>query len=37
MKIYFAAHVITKDNEARIASGWSDMELSDIGIQANQR
>lgn len=33
MKIYFAAHATTKDNEARIASGWSDTELSDLGIK----
>lgn len=33
MKIYFAAHATTKDNEAKIASGWKDVELSDLGIQ----
>ena len=33
MKIYFAAHATTKDNEAKIASGWSDTELSDLGIK----
>lgn len=33
MKIYFAAHATTKDNEAKIASGWSDAELSDLGKQ----
>lgn len=33
MKIYFAAHATTKDNEAKIASGWSDAELSDLGIK----
>ena len=31
MKIYFAAHATTKDNEVKIASGWSDTELSDLG------
>ena len=31
MKIYFAAHATTKDNEAKVASGWSDTELSDLG------
>jgi broad specificity phosphatase PhoE len=30
MKIYFAAHATTKDNEAKLASGWSDTELSDL-------
>jgi len=33
MKIYFAAHSTTKDNEAGIASGWKDVELSQLGIQ----
>lgn len=33
MKIYFAAHATTKDNEAKVASGWSDTELSDLGIK----
>lgn len=33
MKIYFAAHATTKDNEAKVASGWSDAELSDLGRQ----
>ena len=33
MKIYFAAHATTKDNEAEVASGWNDAELSDLGIQ----
>lgn len=31
MKIYFAAHATTRDNEAKVASGWSDTELSDVG------
>lgn len=33
MKIYFAAHATTIDNEAKIASGWKDVELSKLGIQ----
>ena len=33
MKIYFAAHATTKDNEAKIASGWNDAELSELGKQ----
>ena len=33
MKIYFAAHATSKDNEAEIASGWKDVELSELGIQ----
>ena len=28
MKIYFASHATSKDNEAKIASGWSDAEWS---------
>lgn len=31
MKIYFAAHATTNDNEAKVASGWSDTELSELG------
>jgi len=33
MKIYFIAHATSKDNEAEIASGWKDVELSELGIQ----
>lgn len=33
MKIYFVAHATSKDNEAEIASGWKDVELSEQGIQ----
>ncbi len=33
MKIYFAAHATTKDNEAGIASGWKDAALSELGVQ----
>lgn len=33
MKIYFVAHAISKDNEAGIASGWKDGELSELGVQ----
>lgn len=36
MKIYFAAHATTKDNEAKVASGWSDTELSYLGHRATQ-
>ncbi|MBI2055722.1 MAG: histidine phosphatase family protein [Candidatus Sungbacteria bacterium] len=32
MKIYFAAHATSKDNEAKISSGWKDVELSDLGV-----
>lgn len=31
MKTYFTAHATTKDNENKIASGWSDTELSQLG------
>jgi len=33
MKIYFATHATTTDNEAKIASGWKDVGLSELGIQ----
>ncbi len=36
MKIYFAAHSTTKDNEAHLSSGWKDIELSDLGIQQSK-
>lgn len=36
MKIYFAAHSTTTDNEAHISSGWKDVELSDLGIQQSK-
>ncbi len=36
MKIYFATHSTTKDNEAEISSGWKDAELSDLGIQQSK-
>ena len=36
MKIYFAAYGTTKDNEAKIASGWKDVELSELGIQQSK-
>lgn len=31
MKIYFVTHSTSKDNEAGIASGWSDTQLSKLG------
>jgi len=33
MKIYFATHSTTTDNEAGIVSGWKDVELSELGIK----
>ncbi len=36
MKIYFAAHSTSKDNEAEISSGWKDVELSELGIQQSK-
>lgn len=33
MKLYFAAHATSKDNETGISSGWKDVELSELGIQ----
>ena len=31
MKIYFASHATSLDNEAGLASGWKDVELSEVG------
>jgi len=36
MKIYFAAHSTTKDNETEISSGWKDAELSKLGIKQSK-
>ena len=36
MKVYFAAHSTTTDNEAEIASGWKDVELSELGIKQSE-
>ena len=33
MKIYFATHATTTDNEAKISSGWKDAGLSSLGMQ----
>ena len=33
MKIYFVPHSTSYDNEAKIASGWKDVELSSFGIE----
>jgi len=31
MKIYFATHATSKDNEEEISSGWKDVRLSELG------
>jgi len=36
MKIYFAAHSTTTDNEAKISSGWKDVGLSELGVQQSK-
>jgi len=36
MKIYFATHSTSKDNEAELSSGWKDVELSELGIQQSK-
>ena len=33
MKIYFATHATTTDNEVKISSGWKDAELSELGVK----
>ncbi len=36
MKMYFATHSTSKDNEAKISSGWRNIELSELGIQQSK-
>ncbi len=36
MKIYFVAHSTSKDNEAELASGWNNVELSELGIKQSK-
>lgn len=36
MKIYFAPHSTSCDNEAKLASGWKDVELSPLGIEQSK-
>lgn len=36
MKIYFTPHSTSYDNEAKLASGWKDVELSPLGIQQSK-
>ena len=31
--IIFEPHATTQDNEARLASGWNDVRLSELGVQ----
>ena len=33
MNVYFTTHSTSEDNEAGIASGWKDVELSELGVQ----
>ena len=36
MKIYFAPHSTSYDNEAKLASGWKNVELSPLGIEQSK-
>lgn len=36
MKIYFISHSTSYDNEAKLTSGWKDVELSPLGIQQSK-
>lgn len=36
MKIYFAPHSTSYDNEAKLASGWKDVGLSPLGIKQSK-
>lgn len=33
MKIYFATHATSKDNESDVASGWKNVGLSELGVR----
>jgi len=33
MRVYFATHSTSKDNELGLASGWKDVQLSQLGTQ----
>jgi broad specificity phosphatase PhoE len=37
MKIYFTPHSTSHDNEAKLASGWKDDELSPLGIKQSKK
>lgn len=37
MKVYFATHSTTTDNEAKVCSGWKDVELSQLGVEQAQK
>ncbi|MDP1760532.1 MAG: histidine phosphatase family protein [Candidatus Woesebacteria bacterium] len=34
--MYFTPHSTSKDNEAKLASGWKDVELSELGIKQSK-
>lgn len=36
MKVYFAPHATTTDNEDKISSGWKDVGLSELGIRQSK-
>ena len=36
IKIYFEAHSTTIDNETKKASGWNDVDLSELGLKQSQ-
>ncbi len=36
IKIIFEAHSTTLDNEAKLSSGWNDVDLSDLGVKQSQ-
>ena len=33
MKVYFVTHATSRDNEDKSASGWKEVELSELGKQ----
>jgi len=36
IKIIFEAHSTTLDNEAKLSSGWNDVDLSELGMRQSQ-
>ncbi len=36
IKIIFEAHSTTLDNEAKLSSGWNDVDLSELGLRQSQ-
>lgn len=35
--LWFEPHATSKDNEAQLASGWNDVDLSELGVEQTQQ